>query len=138
MYRHLTDRASLVTRSTVRAAIENKIRQTFTPFRKLASDIYARQLLRDRSQLTRLRNPSKRPDPTDHFILAEAAHLGEKYAAQEPIKMFLASTDLAFSPILANDSSILSDDVTREIQNRFAVYCDWPERIASELRKIYH
>ena len=139
MYKHLKDRASLITPSTVRAAVKNTIDHIASrKFRGLASEIHQKQWLTDRSQLTRLRQPSKAPDLFDYMILAEAAYLSEKHNTLEPTTLFLASTDLAFSPILHRDGSICSDDVTREIQKRHAVLCDWPDCIARSLKAIYN
>ena len=134
MYKHLMDRASLVTPTTVRAIVSEKVRgMVSSRFRKLAQPIYSAQLLRGRSQLLRLLDPSRRPSILDQFILAEAVCLYEKYNAFEPTAMFLASADTAFSPILRSDGSVLSDEITREIYDRFSVQCDWPERVAKRL-----
>lgn len=135
MYKELLDRASLVTATTARgAAVANRI--VPARLRNLCIDIYTRQLLQDRSQLTRLRY--KRPSITDQFILAETACLYDEFSNMEDTTMFLASTDKALSPELRRDGSILSDYVTREIARRFSVHCDWPERIAAQLRQTYH
>jgi hypothetical protein len=137
MYKELTDRAYVVDFTTARAAAEQGIDRIVSPlFRRVGIEIHARQLLRDRSQLRRLRDPTKRPSSVDKTILAEAAYLHEKFNSQEPTTMFLASTDKMFSPDL-RDGDLISDYITREIQQRFQVRCDWPERIAYELKHVY-
>ena len=136
MYKHLMDRSSLITPSAVKSIVNEKIRHMVSfKFRKLAQPIYSGQLFRRRSQLLRLRDPSRRPSIPDQFILAEAAYLYEKYNAVEATTMFLASNDKVFSPILGRGGFVVSDEIAREIHSRFHVECDWPERIAERLAK---
>ncbi len=133
MYTHLFGRAALVTRTTARAAAYGH--SAPRKFKRLMTDIWTHQLLTDRSQLAQLR--SNLPSSNDQLILAEAAYLCEKYNLSERTEMFLASTDLAFSPLMRRDGSILSDTVTSEIAKQFSVICNWPEEIANSLRGTY-
>ncbi len=133
MYTDLLGRASLITPTTARAAAYGH--SAPRRFRRLMTDIRTHQILKDRSQLTRLR--SNPPSPNDKLILAEAAYLCEQYNSSERTEMFLASTDIAFSPMMHRDGSILSDPVTSEIAKRFSVICNWPEEIANVLRGTY-
>jgi hypothetical protein len=137
MYKELTDRAFIVDFTTARAAAEDGIDRIVSPlFRKVGVEIHAAQLLRDRSQLRRLRDSTKAPSSMDKTILAEACYLHEKFNRKEGTTVFLASTDKLLSPDV-RQGEMISDYVTREIQQRFNVRCDWPERIAGELKQIY-
>lgn len=138
MYSDLVQAASLITRRTATAAMRQKARQTSPKLRKTAGQIYISQYLQSKAQLTRLRDPSKRPSSTDKFILAEAAFLNDKYNTEEPTVMLLASTDMAFSPKLRSEGTVMSESVTQEIKKRFSVICDWPERVARTLVKVLH
>jgi hypothetical protein len=133
MYTELLGRASLVTPTTARAAVYDHIAPR--RFKRLMTEIWTHQLLSDRSQLTRLR--THRPSNADQLILAEAAYLYERYNSEEKTELFLASMDIAFSPIMRRDHSILSDIVTNEIAKRFGVICNWPEEVANFLRGVY-
>ena len=137
MYRDLTERAYLVDHTTAREAFRKGINYIVPPqFKRVMLEIRAAQVLRDKSQLTRLRDPTKRASSMDKSILAEAAYLYEKFNSQEETTVFLASTDKMFSPNL-RDGNVVSNDITQEIHQRFHVRCDWPERIATELKDIY-
>jgi hypothetical protein len=137
MYKQLTDRAYLVDHTTAREAFRKGIDQIVPPrFKGVWLEIKARQLLRDKSQLRRLRDPKKCPSSMDKTILAEAAYFHEKFNSQEATTVYLASADKMFSPNL-RDGEVVSSDITDEICGRFKVRCDWPERIASELKNAY-
>lgn len=109
--------------------------KTVPPYlRSLASDIYSGQFLSDKTQLRRLLKKSASLE--DQTILAEATCLWESYCKSTPTRMFLASTDFLFSPMLNEDGTVKSDVITREIKHKFSVECDWPDRIAKELELL--
>jgi hypothetical protein len=138
MYKDLTDRAYLIDHTTAREALRKGIGQMVPPrFRGTLLEIRVRRVLLDKSQLRRLRNPKLCPSSVDKTILAEAAYLHEKFNSQETTATYLSSADKMFSPNLDGTGEVVSSDITDEIWERFKVRCDWPERIASELKKIY-
>lgn len=152
MYRELVQRSFLVDNTTATAAIAeklerlipvrqrprgHKILRKIDRFRDLKIEIGTGQLLRAKSQLIRLRDPEKRPDGVDMTTLAEAGYLHEEFNIKEATVVFLASTDKAFSPNLDQNGDVASNDVTAEIVKQFSVRCDWPERIADELKTHY-
>ncbi|MGA2789831.1 MAG: hypothetical protein ABSF00_03565 [Candidatus Bathyarchaeia archaeon] len=131
MYGKLLGAARQTAGSKVRSHVKSRLTTVPPYLRGIASNIYARQFLVDRTQLRRLLGKS--PSLNDQTILAEAACLTEVYNKIEATTMFLASTDLLFSPMLNEDGTVKSDIITVEIRQRFSVECDWPHRISQRL-----
>jgi hypothetical protein len=151
-YKELEQRAFLVDHGTATAAIADKlenlipilrrprghkVQRKIDRFRQLKVEIEARQLLRDRSQLRRMRDPNLRPDGVDMTVVAEAAFLYDKFNALQETRVFLASTDKCMSPNLDDNGNVVSNNLTAAIENNFHVCCDWPERITETLKPFY-
>lgn len=101
-------------------------------YKKEAYKIYARQEFQLNRQAIRLvKNP---PDYNDKLILSEATYLLNLYKQAEgrDITLFLCSTDFHFSPTKDEPPSRV---VTKTIQDRFGVICDWPDQVAREIRR---
>jgi hypothetical protein len=91
---------------------------------------------RDIGQLKRLKTES--PSAEDQEILAEAACLWQEDNKKIKTTFYLATTDLLMAPLIReHDGSIYSNTITRRIEQKFSVLCDWPERVATILRREY-
>jgi len=135
MYSGLLERATVVTEKSTRSLGEQKT--AVTAPRKFWSEqakIQTRQVREGYRQLYFLGNNPVRP--RDKEILAEAAALYESYAAEAPTELYMASTDCShFSPATSYDG-IVSDQITKQIEESFHVKCDWPQNIGQVLRKL--
>lgn len=135
MYSRLSERSTVVTEQSTRSLAEQKTAITAPPkLWGVQSEIQTKQVRQEYRQLYYLTdNP---PGPRDHEILAEAAALSESYAAEAPTELYMASADCShFSPATAY-TGIVSDQITKQIEESFHVKCDWPESIAHCLRKL--
>jgi hypothetical protein len=135
MYSGLMDRAGVVTEVSTRALAEQKTAITASPkFYGIQSEIQTQQVRQQYRQLYFLRdNPAR---PKDKEILAEAAALYESYAAEAPTELYMASTDCShFSPAISY-TGVVSDQITKQIEESFHVKCDWPQTIGQLLRKL--
>ena len=78
-------------------------------------------------QLLKLKNEPV--EESDKRILCEAISLLKLYQQSIPnVRMYLASTDYHFSP---SDSE---GEITQQIEKRFQITCDWPDKIAKYLK----
>jgi len=79
-------------------------------------------------QLLKLKNEPV--EESDKGILCEAICLRDNYLkTMDPkIRMYLASTDYHFSP------SNSEGEITEQINKRFQIVCDWPDKIARYLK----
>jgi hypothetical protein len=135
MYSDLLDRAAVVTEQSTRSLAEQKTAVTASPkFYGIQSEIQTKQLRQQYRQLYFLRdNPAR---PKDKEILAEAAALYESYAAEAPTELYMASTDCShFSPAISY-TGIVSDQITKQIEESFHVKCDCPESVGHILRRL--
>lgn len=82
-------------------------------------------------QLFRLKK--KGADPTDQAILAEAACIVDFYSQTGDVKVYLASCDHAFSPIIGRNNG--SRQVTDTIHQKLNIICHWPLNVARMIRK---
>lgn len=82
-------------------------------------------------QLFRLKK--KGADPTDQAILAEAAYIFDFYSQTGDVKVYLASYNHAFSPIIGRNNG--SRQVTDTIYQKFNIICHWPLNVARMIRK---
>ena len=107
------------------------------PIRKMADwyEIYKTDDQRRHAQLFNLLR--KEVEPDDQRILAEACYLLNLYKQVEGknISLFMASTDHHFSPVRGKYWAFESNQVTEEIEKRFGVICDWPDRIYAKVAK---
>jgi len=134
MYSMLLERASLVTERTTRALAEDRTKLTASPrYRGIKSELGTHEVRQEFRQLYNLRgNP---PTPRDREILSELAALSESYSAEIPTDLYLASTDSShFSP-MRFPTGIVSDQITKQIEETFHVRCDWPDVIAEIVSK---
>ena len=135
MYSRLLERSAVVTEQSTRSLAEQKTAITASPkFYGVQSEIQTKQVRQEYRQLYFLRNNPVRP--RDKEILAEAAALYESYAAEAPTELYMASTDCShFSPATSY-AGILSDQITKQIEESFHVKCDWPQSIGRILQKL--
>lgn len=133
MYVTLRQRASLVTSQTTESIGEKKAIPTASPpYRNIKANIETDRLRRSRSQLYDF--VENFPNLGDCEILAEAAALWESYSSEMPTELYLASTDARhFSPRRFDDG-VVSDQVTKQIEETFNVKCHWPEVIAERFQ----
>jgi hypothetical protein len=135
MYSDLLERAGVVTEQSTRSLAEQKT--AVTASRKFWSEqakIQTKQVREGYRQLYFLTNNPA--GPRDKEILAEAAALYESYAAEAPTELYMASTDCShFSPATSYDG-IVSDQITKLIEESFHVKCDWPQSIGQVLHKL--
>ena len=135
MYSQLLERSTVVTEQSTRSLAEQKTAITASrKFWGIQSEIQTKQVRQEYRQLYFLRdNPA---GPRDKEILAEAAALYESYAAEAPTELYMASADCShFSPAISY-AGIVSNQITKLIEESFHVKCDWPESIANHLRKL--
>jgi hypothetical protein len=77
-----------------------------------------------------LKRPRRKPvGERDKKILAEAVYILERYRKREAV-MFLASTDCHFSPVRGVRTITT---VTDEIEKRFGIVCDWPDKVLEKI-----
>jgi len=132
MYVLLHQRAELLDKGTLKAVAREKAELASSKrYRGIATKIYAKQEYDSFAQLRRLN--IRRASTADMMTLAEAAYLKEIYAAEGEVTMHVASTDKLMSPIIANDGSVISENITQEIEANFGILCDWPERVLQKL-----
>ncbi len=83
-------------------------------------------------QFKQLRNLKTKPvEESDKKILCEVITLLQLYKKTNPnIRMFLASTDYHFSP------SESGGEIAKQIEQRFQITCDWPDKVANYLCKL--
>lgn len=108
--------------------IEKRIRANVTPryYRTVHDEVYD-QYRKRYHQLLKLKEQPV--EESDKRILAEAVYLFNHYKqSNSAVKMYLASTDYHFSPF---DSE---GEITEEIQKKFGIVCDWPDKIAQYLK----
>jgi hypothetical protein len=134
MYYMLLQRASLVTERTTRALAEDRTKVTASrAFWEEQSRIQTAQIRQEMQQLYNLR--SNPPSPRDYEILSEAGALYESYSAEAPTDLYIASTDSShFSPHTSR-KGIVSDQITKQIEETLHVKCDWPDNLAAILFK---
>jgi hypothetical protein len=135
VYSDLLERATVVTEQSTRSLAEQKTAITASPkFWGIQSQIQTKQIREEYRQLYFLTN-----NPAglrDKEILADAATLYESYAAEAPTELYMASTDCShFSPATSG-AGIVSDQITKQIEESFHVKCDWPQSIGQVLRKF--
>lgn len=134
MYQMLMQGSSLVTERTTRALAEERTKLTSSPgFWTEQSRIQTDQVRQEKHQLYYLRaNP---PSPRDYEILSEAAALYESYSTEAPTDVYLASTDSShFSPH-TSQLGLVSDQITKQIEETFHIKCNWPQTMAEILAK---
>jgi len=132
LYAQLKNRASKRGRD-IGQSVHESIANMPHYLRGVVSDIRREQFWKESAQLMRLRNKSL--SRTDQEILAEAACLYEAYNRQEPTRLWVASTDTLMAPVLNEDKqSVKSATITKALNERFQINCDWPHRIAAELQ----
>ena len=99
-------------------------------YKKAAYDVILKQEELIHKQLFRLKE--KGAGPTDQAILAEAAYIYDFYSKTGDVRVYLASCDHAFSPIIGRNYE--SRQVTDTIYQRFNVTCHWPIKVARKIR----
>jgi hypothetical protein len=100
-------------------------------FRKTAEGIYRDQLFEESQRQIPLKRLRRKPvGERDKKILAEAVYILERYKKREAITMFFASTDCHFSPVRGVRTMTT---VTDEIEKRFGIICDWPDRVLQKI-----
>jgi len=82
------------------------------------------QVYREAKQLERFMN--KYPNRNDEKILAETITIKYHYPDH---KFYIASCDAGFFSPLRIEGGVKSDTVTREIETRFKITCDFPREI---------
>jgi hypothetical protein len=103
-------------------------------FRAIGEQIRTDEVIDEFYQLTRLKHrPVKR---NDMWILSEAAYLKEHFEKETPVRFYIASCDQHLSPVLDDDGYPVSTKITAEIGKEFGIQCDWPDRIAADVRKF--
>jgi hypothetical protein len=135
MYGLLMQRSSLVTEQTTRGLAEQRTKETASPrFWTQQARIQTTQVRQEMRQLYNLKdNP---PSTRDYEILSEVAALFESYSAEAPTDLYVASADSShFSP-MTSGIGIVSDQITRQIEESFHIKCDWPDAIAKILEKL--
>jgi hypothetical protein len=100
-------------------------------YQKSAYDAILKQEQLIHKQLFRLKE--KGAGPTDQAILAEAAYFFDFYSQTGDVKVYLASCDHAFSPIMGRNYE--SRQVTDTIHQKLNVTCHWPLNVARMIRK---
>lgn len=134
MYSMLWQRSTLVTERTTRALAEDRTKLSSSPpYWQIKSELETQEVRQEMRQLYNLRgNP---PTARDREILSELAALYESYCAEMPTDLYLASTDSShFSP-MKSPTGIVSDQITKQIEETFHVRCDWPDAIAEIVSK---
>lgn len=98
-------------------------------------EIYRTDDVRQNAQLYNL--TVKEVETEDKIILAEACYLFNLYkqTEEERVSVYVASTDHHFSPVRRKTWAFESRQVTDEIEKRFGIICDWPDRIYKTLSK---
>lgn len=98
-------------------------------------EIYRTDDVRQNAQLFNL--TVKEVEIEDKIILAEARYLFNLYkqTERERVSVFIASTDHHFSPVRRKTWAFESRQVTDEIEKRFGIICDWPDRIYETISK---
>jgi hypothetical protein len=105
-------------------------RITYT-FKRSVYEVMLKKEQLKHKQLFRLKK--KGANPTDQAILAEAAYISDFYSQTGDVKVYLASCDHAFSPIIGQNNG--SRQVTDTIYQRFNIICHWPLNVARMIRK---
>jgi len=135
MYSMLLGRASLVTERTTRALAEDRTRVTASPkYWGIKSELETKEVRQEMRQLYNLR--SNPPKPRDMEILAEMAALYESYNQEMPTDVYLASTDHSHLSPWRFELGVVSDQITKQIEETLHVICEWPEIIAELIRKL--
>jgi len=136
MYKELKDmaqeRKNLKETASMKAqAVPKKVRKYENWYR-----IYLRDERRRHAQLLNLLK--KDVEAEDQIILAEACYLFNLYKQIEgkDVSFFIASTDHHFSPVRRKGWAFESRQVTDEIEKRFGIICDWPDRIYERVSKL--
>lgn len=105
--------------------------------RKMADwfKIYRTDDVRQHAQLYNLL--VKEVETEDQIILAEASYLFNLYkqTEEERVSLFITSTDHHFAPVRRKTWAFESRQVTDEIEKRFGIICDWPDRIFETISK---
>jgi len=126
MYEELTEMAETHEKT---AAL--KTRAVPARIKKMADwfEIYRTDDQRRHTQLFNLLR--KEVESDDKIILAEACYLLNLYKQVEGknVVLFMSSTDHHFSPVRRKGWAFESRQVTEEIEKRFGIICDWPDRI---------
>ena len=94
--------------------------------RTIRHEVYA-QYKKRYKQLLKLKNEPV--EESDKAILCEAISLLNLYQKTNAnTRMYLASTDYHFSP------SNSEGEITKQIQKKFQIICDWPDEVAEYLK----
>jgi hypothetical protein len=121
MYINLQDKAR-------KLDINQLINANVTPkYRKIIWHELSFQYKKNHKQLLKLK--SVPVEESDKEILCEVISLLKNYQQTNPdMKMYLASTDYHFSP------SNSEGEITKAIEEKFQIICDWPDKVATYLK----